>query len=75
MMLIISRFSLAVPSFVRQSYRDWESVTSIMGIGSAVHRKSSIVDLIEILILKPSPIAYSSPANTLLVTLLLFTNF
>ena len=40
-----------------------------------MRRKLSIVDLKEILILKPNAIAYSLVANTLLVTYLLFTNF
>jgi hypothetical protein len=67
-MLIIKRFSCVVPSWTRQSYKDFELVQRMSG--RLTYRILSSVDLITVPMLKPYTILYNFKVNILLVTLL-----
>jgi hypothetical protein len=76
-MLIISLFSLVVPSLTRQLYSNLKSVHITTGIGGRFSVRTILesVKFKAIALLNPSTILYSLLASTLLVTLLHFTEF
>ena len=70
MISIMRRFSVVLPSFVIQSYNEYESVHMIKGISTA--SIPLIVAYIIDPVSKPATIVYSSKAKTDRVTLLYF---
>ena len=68
---IMRRFSCVVPSRIRQSYNDFESVHRVSGM--LIYRIRSMVDLIAVLISNPWAMPYNSEARTLRVILLHLT--
>ena len=60
-----------VPSRIRQSYNDFESVYRVSGI--LIYRIRSMVDLIIVLISNPWAMLYNSEARTLCIILLHLT--
>ena len=73
-MLIISLFSFVVPSLIKHSYKEKESVQTTIGMWATRSQVVTIwsVDEIAIAISIPAVIAYSSEARTARVTLLYF---